>query len=193
MLFGVRQLAAAFVPMGLLRLREGASKLAHSKSDAPRRLEKCQIAKDFRLSSMEISVNLRVLRVSVVKKQLMYVCCVVLLVAGLVGAADKTNSASATAKAVPADLALLPDSAALQGSRATQQFLVQAKFPDGHEEDLTRGASYTSSDPKVVTVDASGVVRAVADGEAVITASPSATACTTPEASTVTTLGSELV
>src|SRR6266568_2283956 len=39
-LFGVRQLAAAFVPMGLLRLREGASKLAHSKSDAPRRLEK---------------------------------------------------------------------------------------------------------------------------------------------------------
>ncbi|PYV43792.1 MAG: hypothetical protein DMG09_00130 [Acidobacteria bacterium] len=81
----------------------------------------------------------------------------------------------------------------MQGSRATQQFLVQAKFPDGHEEDLTRGASYTSSDPKVVTVDASGVVHAVADGEAVITASPSATARTTPEASTVTTLGSELV
>ena len=41
---------------------------------------------------MEISVNLRVLRVSVAKKQLMYVCCVVLFVAGLVGAADKTNS-----------------------------------------------------------------------------------------------------
>ena len=119
---------------------------------------------------MEISVNLRVLRVSVVKKQLTYICSVVLLVASLVGAADKTNSAAATAKAVPADLALLPDSAALQGSRATQQFLVQAKFPDGHEEDLTRGASYTSSDPKVVTVDASGVVHAVADGEAVITA-----------------------
>src|SRR6266566_7536485 len=79
----------------------------------------CQIAKDFRLSSMEISVNLRVLRVSVVKKQLTYICSVVLLVASLVGAADKTNSASATAKAVPADLALLPGSAALQGSRAT--------------------------------------------------------------------------
>ena len=92
---------------------------------------------------MEISVNLRVLRVSVVRKQLTYICSVVLLVASLVRAADKPQPA-ATAKAVPADLALLPDSAALQGSRATQQFLVQAKFPDGHEEDLTRGASYTS-------------------------------------------------
>ena len=32
--FGVRQLAAAFVRVELLRLRKGASKLAHSKKDA---------------------------------------------------------------------------------------------------------------------------------------------------------------
>src|SRR5436190_10328435 len=38
--FGVRQLAAAFVRVELLRLRKGASKLAHSKEDAPRMLEK---------------------------------------------------------------------------------------------------------------------------------------------------------
>src|SRR5213083_3162912 len=31
--FGVRQLAAAFVRVELLRLRKGASKLAHSKED----------------------------------------------------------------------------------------------------------------------------------------------------------------
>ncbi|PYU89504.1 MAG: hypothetical protein DMG08_21150 [Acidobacteria bacterium] len=39
-LFGVRQLAAAFVRVELLRLRKGASKLAHSKKDAPRMLQK---------------------------------------------------------------------------------------------------------------------------------------------------------
>ena len=55
-LFGVRQLAklaAAFVRVELLRLRKSTSKLAHSKEDAPRMLEKpCQVAKDFRLHSI---------------------------------------------------------------------------------------------------------------------------------------------
>ncbi|PYV29212.1 MAG: hypothetical protein DMG09_30615 [Acidobacteria bacterium] len=55
-LFGVRQLAAAFARVELLRLGKGASKLAHSKEDGPQECWKnpCQIAKDFRLCSTHL-------------------------------------------------------------------------------------------------------------------------------------------
>jgi hypothetical protein len=74
------------------------------------------------------------------------------------------------AKVLPAELQILPSSATLTGPRAVQQLLVQGKFLDGHEADLTRNASFSTSDPKIAKVDADGKVHPVSDGEAVISA-----------------------
>ncbi|PYU89433.1 MAG: hypothetical protein DMG08_21520 [Acidobacteria bacterium] len=62
----MRQLAAAFVRVGFLQLRKGASKLAHSKEDAPRMLEKSLPGCEGFSAASGFSVHLRVLRVSVV-------------------------------------------------------------------------------------------------------------------------------
>jgi hypothetical protein len=64
-------------------------------------------------------------------------------------------------------LALLPPSVDLAGPEARQQLIVEATV-DGYQEDWTRAAEWSSSDPKIVTVDEHGLVRPVADGEASI-------------------------
>jgi hypothetical protein len=66
-------------------------------------------------------------------------------------------------------LSILPPSVDLTGPEARQQLLAEASLP-GHQEDWTRDAQWSSSDPKIVAVDEHGVVRPVADGEARITA-----------------------
>ncbi|PYU92824.1 MAG: hypothetical protein DMG08_11680 [Acidobacteria bacterium] len=59
MLFGVRQLAAASLRVELLRFRKGASKLAHSKKDVPRRLGKSlPDRKGFLILAVRICVHL---------------------------------------------------------------------------------------------------------------------------------------
>ena len=65
-------------------------------------------------------------------------------------------------------LAVLPPSVTLTGPEARQQLLAQATLAD-HQEDWTRDAVWSSSDPKVVAVDEHGLVRPIADGEARIT------------------------
>ncbi|MCU1259460.1 MAG: hypothetical protein JWO80_2345 [Bryobacterales bacterium] len=70
--------------------------------------------------------------------------------------------------AAPA-LEILPRAVTLSGPEARQQLLVEANV-DQHQEDLTRAATWKSSNPAVVTVDASGQLRPVSDGHATVTA-----------------------
>jgi hypothetical protein len=52
----------------------------------------------------------------------------------------------------------------------TQQILVRAHFNDGHTEDVTRWAKYTSADQSVSTIEENGQVRVVGYGEGAVTA-----------------------
>src|SRR5438046_297313 len=70
-----------------------------------------------------------------------------------------------------ADLKLLPAETTLSGPHATQRLLVLSDDGGRIVGDVTSKATFASSNPAVVTVDKSGTVRAVGDGEAVITAS----------------------
>lgn len=75
----------------------------------------------------------------------------------------------ATCSAFGADFVVLPGSVDLNGPEAYQQLLAEASV-DGHQEDWTRAAEWTSSDPNIAKVDQTGMVRPVGDGQAVITA-----------------------
>ncbi len=66
-------------------------------------------------------------------------------------------------------LTLLPPSIVLTGPEARQQLVVEATVGD-HQEDWTRSAQWSSSDPKIATVDEHGLVHPAGDGEARITA-----------------------
>jgi len=52
----------------------------------------------------------------------------------------------------------------------TQQILVRAHFSDGHSEDVTRWAKYTSADQTVSTIEENGQLKVVGNGEGAITA-----------------------
>src|SRR2546427_5132974 len=66
-------------------------------------------------------------------------------------------------------LSVLPSSVDLRGPEARHQFIAQATVDD-HQEDWTRTAQWTSSNPAVARVDQTGLVTPVADGEVTITA-----------------------
>ncbi|MBI1786510.1 MAG: Ig-like domain-containing protein, partial [Acidobacteria bacterium] len=66
-------------------------------------------------------------------------------------------------------LSVLPPSADLNGPEARHQLLAEAML-DGRQQDWTRLAAWTSSNPQVAAVDATGLVTPVADGQATITA-----------------------
>jgi hypothetical protein len=57
----------------------------------------------------------------------------------------------------------------LSGPEARQQMLAEGSLAN-HQEDWTRTAEWSSSDPKIATVDEHGFVRPVSDGEVKITA-----------------------
>lgn len=75
----------------------------------------------------------------------------------------------ASGLALAANLSVLPSSAELRGPEARHQFLAEAAL-DGHQEDWTRTAAWTSSDPNIATVDQTGLVTPVSDGAVTITA-----------------------
>src|SRR6266446_7351652 len=88
--------------------------------------------------------------------------------------ADKTISfffvfVAASGALFAADLSILPKAVELNGPEARHQLLAEASV-DGHQEDWTRAAAWTSSNPKVATVDQTGLVTPVADGAVTITA-----------------------
>ncbi|MBM3776382.1 MAG: hypothetical protein FJW37_14650, partial [Acidobacteria bacterium] len=76
------------------------------------------------------------------------------------------------------ELSVWPQSVALNGPEAQQQLLAQAAS-ESYQEDWTRAARWTSSNPGIAVVDAAGVVRPAGDGEAVISASVQGLAAST--------------
>jgi hypothetical protein len=74
-------------------------------------------------------------------------------------------------------LVILPPSVELAGPEARQQLVAEATVND-HDEDWTRSAEWSSSDPKIAMVDKDGTVRPVGDGQAVITVKANGVAST---------------
>ncbi len=79
----------------------------------------------------------------------------------------------AAAVRLPAQSAVLnvtvdPAAVALRGPTASWSLLVHGKTADGQLIDLTRDARFRSLQPKVAAVSSAGVVRGVADGDAII-------------------------
>ena len=70
-----------------------------------------------------------------------------------------------------ADFKVAPDEILLTGSRASQQLLALSIAHGKVVADLTERTEFTSSNPAVASVDKTGTVKAVGDGDAVITAS----------------------
>src|SRR5438477_6087976 len=69
-----------------------------------------------------------------------------------------------------AELRLLPPAVELTGPHARQRLLAVAADGPAATADRTAAATFTSSDPAVAAVGADGVVRAVGDGTATVTA-----------------------
>lgn len=65
-------------------------------------------------------------------------------------------------------LEVFPTHAVLK-PKDTLQVLVRARYSDGHAEDVTRWAKYTSTEDLVATVDDAGLVKVNGHGEAAIT------------------------
>jgi hypothetical protein len=74
-----------------------------------------------------------------------------------------------SSSAFAADLSVLPALVELDGPEAYQQLLAEATV-DGHHEDWTRAAHWNSTSPEIARVDQTGMLRPLADGQAVITA-----------------------
>src|SRR6516165_4879825 len=70
-----------------------------------------------------------------------------------------------------AEIKLLPGDIVLTGPHANQRLILVAQEDGFTMGDLTASAKFVSSAPSVAAVDEAGVVRAKADGSAVITAS----------------------
>src|SRR5262245_10162690 len=66
-------------------------------------------------------------------------------------------------------LRVYPSRAVLRGPDSVQQLAVEIPDSKGGTRDITRSVAFTSSDPKVVTVDAQGTVAAAGDGKAIVT------------------------
>lgn len=66
-------------------------------------------------------------------------------------------------------LELLPERSVLAPD-AKQQLIVRAHFSDGHTEDVTHWARFTSTNESVATVDEAGLAEVVGEGEAAIKA-----------------------
>jgi hypothetical protein len=76
----------------------------------------------------------------------------------------------AAASCPAAELKLYPSDVPLAGPRATQQLLAVEDDAGQTVADRTATARFNSTNPNVATVDASGLVRPVGDGETTITA-----------------------
>ncbi|HYZ86569.1 MAG TPA: DUF1549 domain-containing protein [Bryobacteraceae bacterium] len=76
------------------------------------------------------------------------------------------------AGALQAAVSIAPQAVVLDGPESRQQLLFTSSGGD-LQQDLTRSATWTSSDPAVARVDGAGLVRPAGDGEATITATTS--------------------
>ena len=76
---------------------------------------------------------------------------------------------AAVGVSVAGSLAVLPNSVELTGPEAWHQLLAESTT-NGRQQDWTRAVRWASSNPKIATVDASGLVTPLADGQVTITA-----------------------
>lgn len=78
--------------------------------------------------------------------------------------------ASTTMSSAESRLAMIPSAIALTHQGANHSLIVERMNGDESAGDLTPKATFASSNPAVAEVDAKGLVRAIGDGEATITA-----------------------
>ena len=69
----------------------------------------------------------------------------------------------------PSSIDILPDGVTLSGPQSSHRLIVQGRFADGSERDLTANAAFEASNPKVVNMD-NGVLRPLANGRTRLTA-----------------------
>ena len=65
---------------------------------------------------------------------------------------DSLSFLLASGALAAANLSILPNTAELNGPEARHQLLAEASV-EGHQEDWTRAAEWSSADPKIATVD----------------------------------------
>ena len=99
--------------------------------------------------------------------------CVVVLLSGSSGATRADTPGTS------ADLAILPQAIVLRGQGSRQQLIVETVGAGSYIGSRTGTSAFASSNPDVATVDAAGVVVAVGDGRALITARDGALAAST--------------
>src|SRR5207249_165290 len=73
-----------------------------------------------------------------------------------------------------------PIQVTLDGPRAEQRLGVLAVHADGREWEHSRSATFTSSDPKIATVDPTGNLRPTGDGLATVTVAAGGRTTTVP-------------
>lgn len=84
------------------------------------------------------------------------------------GGPSQEPTADARSNVPLQSISVTPGDLVLIGPRATQRLVVSGIHADGRERDWTRSAKFESLTPNVVTVDESGVLRPVTDGEGVV-------------------------
>src|SRR5262245_47587139 len=75
---------------------------------------------------------------------------------------------AASCASLHAAVEVSPAAVVLDNREATQQLLVTARRPDGRPGDVTRDATYEVLDPRILAVDAAGLVRPRAEGETAV-------------------------
>jgi hypothetical protein len=83
-------------------------------------------------------------------------------------------------KPVLTKLQVYPPSVLLDGPRGEQRLGVLGQFADDSARDLSRDAAYTVENSQVATVDRTGLVRGVTDGETVVTVRVAGKVATVP-------------
>jgi uncharacterized repeat protein (TIGR01451 family) len=102
----------------------------------------------------------------------------------ITGVGAGTTSVTVTASGIPpvsvtttvasknvSSITVSPASITLIGPGQTQLLAVNGLFSDGSQQALTTGVTFTSSNPAVASVDATGLITSIANGTSTITAS----------------------
>src|SRR5262245_11778406 len=98
----------------------------------------------------------------------------------LLGAASPGRGATPVPPAPLKALVVYPRPVELDGPRAEQRLGVLGEYADGRRRDLSREAKFRTEAPATATVDASGTVRPVGDGQTVVTVEAAGRTATVP-------------
>lgn len=113
------------------------------------------------------------------RPSMLSVFALALLPVGLLAAEEAIPKASPPTAPLKS-ITVFPPQVGLDGPRDEQRLIVLGTYADGRQWDLTRTAKYASKAAATATVDALGVIRPVADGEAAITVDAGGQSATVP-------------